>query len=134
MIKETEMFLFLYGKKVSISFFIIFGVFLFFEPFGVYTWYKHFYLEEDIYHFISEIITEPIIVSFFSFSISSFISLIMLIMLIISTALVGVLIIETYINLFASEDKELKEKEKYYCIYKYMHIDKIYILNCRWRN
>ena len=83
---------------------------------------------------MSEIINGPSQVSYFTFSISSFVSLIMLIMLIVSATLVGIKLAELFIEIHSFIREEDNINENFNCIYKYVQPLKIFKLYCSWRN
>ncbi|MFA5220638.1 MAG: hypothetical protein WC424_06140 [Bacilli bacterium] len=122
------------ASAAHVVFFVFFGFYLLFPPFSNFSAYKELFIKEEVYALLSEIINGPSQVSYFTFSISSFVSLIMLIMLIVSATLVGVCIINKYFKFFIIKNSDIKEEETYYCSYKRAHINKIYKLYCSWRN
>ena len=95
---------------------------------------KEFFITKDINTLISEVINNPTNMSYFTFSISAFISIIMLIMLIINATLVRVVIDEKYIKLFRFINQDIKKDVNYYCTYISVHTNKIFKINCCYRN
>lgn len=113
--------------------FIIFSLYLFFPPFSSYSAIKEIFMGKDLYTLISEVINQTKNLSYFTFNISTFISIIMLIMFIISIALIGIIIIEKCIELIGFKNQEYNRLEKYFFTRENVHSNKIFKLNCCYR-
>lgn len=122
------------ASAAHVVFFVFLGFYLLFPPFSNFSEFKEIFIKEDIYTIISEVINEPNDISYFTFSISSFVSLIMLIMLIVSTTLVGIKLAELFIEIHSYIREEDNINENFNCIYKYVQPLKIFKLYCSWRN
>ena len=122
------------ASAAHVVFFVFFGFYLLFPPFSNFSAYKELFIKEEVYALLSEIINGPSQVSYFTFSISSFVSLIMLIMLIVSATLVGIKLAELFIEIHSYIREEDNINENFNCIYKYVQPLKIFKLYCSWRN
>lgn len=124
-------------RVASLSHVILFmflSMYLLFPPYSSFLEIKEFFISEDIYTYISEVINDSTNISYFTLSISSIVSLVMLVMLIISAAIVGMFIFEKFFILFIARNEEIKKDNKYYCSNKTIQTNKIFKLYCCWRN